>query len=155
MPYRNSRHHANPRHPYASPFVLLEHAAVRSKTRPAQGSIDALKYRAVTNPTLEALAYWAIIVTEWAIGLLCLAGAWRLFATRRDRRAFNAAKPIAACGLVLLFLLYFVGFVMIGGEWFSMWQSQVWNGQAKSVMFLTCGMLVLIVLWLPEESDTP
>lgn len=118
-------------------------------------SDNALKYRAVTNPTLEALAYWAIIVTEWAIGLLCLAGAWRLFATRRDRRAFMAAKPIAAYGLVLLFLLYFVGFVMIGGEWFSMWQSQIWNGQAKSVMFLTCGMLVLIVLLLPEESENP
>ena len=109
---------------------------------------NALKYRTITNPKIQALGYWAIIATEWAIGFLCLAGSWRLFASRRDRHAFVAAKPLASCGLVLVFLLYYVGFVVIGGEWFSMWQSQVWNGQAKAVMFLTCAMLVLIVLLL-------
>ena len=36
-----------------------------------------------------------------------------------------------------------------------MGQSQIWNAQAKSVMFPTCGMLVLIVLWRPEESENP
>jgi len=114
---------------------------------------NALRYRAITNPTLQKLAYWGIIATEWAIGLLCLAGALRLFKASRNRRAFIAAKPLAASGLALLFLLYYVGFVVIGGEWFSMWQSQVWNGQTKAVMFLSCAMFVLIVLLLPEEDD--
>jgi predicted small integral membrane protein len=36
-----------------------------------------------------------------------------------------------------------------------MWQSQIWNGQAKSVMFITCAMFVMVVLLLPEESDKP
>ena len=44
------------------------------------------------------------------------------------------------------------GFVIVGGEWFCMWQSTLWNGQAKAVMFLTCAMLVLIVL-LGREDD--
>jgi predicted small integral membrane protein len=116
---------------------------------------NALKYRAITNPKIQALGYWAIIATQWAIGFLCLAGSWGLFASRHDRRAFIAAKPVAACGLVLVFLLYYVGFVAIGGEWFSMWQSKIWNGQATAVKFLSCATLVLIVLLQLEEQEPP
>ncbi len=114
---------------------------------------NPLKYRAVTDSRVEAFGYWAIIATELLIGVLCVGGAARLYRARRDIRAFDAAKSTAACGLVLLFLLYYVGFVMMGGEWFGMWQSQVWNGQAKAVEFLTCAMLVLIVLLLPESEN--
>lgn len=114
---------------------------------------NPLRYRAITNPTLQAIAYAGIIATELAIAALCLAGAWRLARARRAPRAFEAAKPLAACGLVLLFLLYFLGFVLVGGEWFDMWQSNVWNGQAKAVMFLTCAMFVLVVLLIPEPQD--
>lgn len=114
---------------------------------------NALKYRAITNPTLQAVGYWLIIATEFVMGLLCLGGAWRLLLARGTRTEFIAAKPMAACGLVIVFLLYFVGFVVIGGEWFSMWQSATWNGQSKAVMFLTCAALVLIVLLIREEDD--
>lgn len=114
---------------------------------------NPLKYRAITSPAIQTLAYWAIIATELAIGAMCVAGAWRLFRARRDPRAFTAAKSLAACGLVLLFLLYYLGFVLVGGEWFDMWQSNVWNGQAKAVMFLTCGMFVLVVLLIPESPE--
>src|SRR5262245_45397707 len=48
--------------------------------------------RAITNVTLQRIAYGAIIAAEWAFGLLCLVGGWRLFRARRDRRAFIAAK---------------------------------------------------------------
>ena len=90
-------------------------------------------------------------LAEAAFGLLCLAGAWRLYRARHDSRAFVAAKPLAVAGLALMFVLYFVGFMLVGGEWLAMWQSTVWNGQASAVRFLTCGMLVLIVLLLPED----
>lgn len=86
------------------------------------------------------------------MGLLCLAGAWRLWRARRDPAAFIAAKPLAAAGLVLVFLLYYLGFVVIGGEWFSMWQSSIWNGQTKAAMFAGCAMAVLVVLLLREEQ---
>ncbi|MDM0115457.1 DUF2165 domain-containing protein [Variovorax sp. J22R133] len=116
---------------------------------------NALKWRAITSPMIQSIGYWAIIATEFVMSALCLAGAWALWRGRRDRLVFIAAKPLAACGLVLVFLLYFVGFVVVGGEWFCMWQSQIWNGQAKAVMFLTCAMLVLIVLLMREEGDNP
>ena len=113
---------------------------------------NSLKYRAITNPTLQALGYGSIIAVEWAMGALCIFGAWRLFAASGDRPRFVAAKTPAAMGLVLVFLLYFVGFVAIGGEWFCSWQSEVWNGQMKAVSFLTCAMFVLLVLLMREED---
>jgi predicted small integral membrane protein len=113
---------------------------------------NTLKYRAIMNPTLQTLGYGFIIATEWVMGALCLLGAWRLFAACGDRRRFIAAKPPAAMGLVLVFLLYFVGFVAIGGEWFCSWQSEVWNGQMKAVSFLACAMFVLVALLMREED---
>ena len=29
-------------------------------------------------------------------------------------------------------LLYIVGFLVVAGEWFAMWQSKIWNGQATA-----------------------
>lgn len=113
---------------------------------------NTLRWRAITDPMLQSVGYWLIIATEWVMAALCLAGGVALFRARRDRAGFFAAKPLAAAGLVLVFLLYFVGFVVVGGEWFCMWQSAIWNGQAKAVMFLTCAMLVLIVLLLPDDE---
>ncbi|CDM25631.1 hypothetical protein BN940_15951 [Castellaniella defragrans 65Phen] len=112
---------------------------------------NALKHRAITDERLQTAVYWLIIAAEWTMGALCLLGAIRLFRAWRSRDRFIRAKAIAACGLTLVFLTYFVGFVLIGGEWFCMWQSPIWNGQAKAVMFLTCAMLVLIVLLVDEQ----
>ena len=133
---------------YGSNWAFVQHVLAMDTVFPD----NALKSRAITNPTLQKLAYWAIIVTEGLMAIVCLWGAWRLSAARHDRRAFIAAKRPAAVGLLLVWLLYYVGFVIVGGEWFSMWQSKIWNGQAAAVDFLTCAMFVTIVLLLPEED---
>jgi predicted small integral membrane protein len=135
---------------YQSNWLFVQHVLSMDTVFPG----NALKWRAITSPSLQTASYWAIIATEWAMSMLCLGGAYRLLRARRRRDCFVAAKAVAACGLVPIFLLYFVGFVVVGGEWFCMWQSQIWNGQAKAVMFLTCAMLVLIVLLMPEEQAT-
>ena len=134
---------------YDSNWAFVQHVLSMDTVFPDNATRAS---RAITDPTMQRVAYGTIIATEWAFGLVCLAAAWRLFRARRDRRAFIDAKPLAAGGLALAFLLYFVGFLMIGGEWLSMWQSTVWNGQAAAVRFLTCAMFVLVVLLIPEED---
>jgi predicted small integral membrane protein len=114
---------------------------------------NPLKSRAITDPALQPLAYWSVIATEWVMGLVCLYGAWRLFRARGDRQAFVAAKVPATIGIFVAWLLYFVGFVAVGGEWFSMWQSSIWNGQQTAQRFLASAMFVMVVVLLPEESD--
>ena len=131
---------------YASNWQFVQHVLAMDTVFPD----NALQHRAITDVWLQTAVYWLIIAAEWTMGVLCFLGAIGLLHASRSRARFIRAKTLAACGLTLVFLLYFVGFVMIGGEWFCMWQSSIWNGQAKAVMFLTCAMLVLIVLLMDE-----
>jgi predicted small integral membrane protein len=133
---------------YGSNWAFVQHVLAMDTVFPD----NALKSRAIADPALQKFGDWVIIATEGVMAIVCLWGAWRLFGARNDRRAFIVAKRPAAVGLLLVWLLYYVGFVIVGGEWFSMWQSKIWNGQAAAVDFLTCAMFVTIVLLLPEEG---
>ena len=66
--------------------------------------------------------------------MLLWLGTLRLLATI-GANGFMRAKTPAVVGLTLGLLLYMVGFVTIGGEWFAMWQSATWNGQQKAFEF--------------------
>jgi len=128
---------------YDANFEVVRHIA----------SMDALPrdapllWRAVTSPLLHHLAYWLIIAAELASGALTLLGARRLYAGLRLPAArFNAAKETAAAGVALGLLLYFFGFMVIGGEWFEMWRAGVWNMQEPAFRFIGCLGVVLIFL---------
>jgi predicted small integral membrane protein len=42
------------------------------------------------------------------------------------------------------FLVWFVAFLAVEGEWFAMWQSQLWNGRQRAFRILASILLVLI-----------
>ena len=112
---------------------------------------STIHYRAITSPTLQSLAYAVIIATEALTAVLCWIGAYALFAAlRADARAFNRAKTFAVLGLTLGFLLWQVGFMTIGGEWFGMWQSKTWNGVPDAFRFVVVIVTVLIFVVLPD-----
>ena len=71
---------------------------------------------------------------------------------RAEARAFNRAKTFAILGLTLGFLLWQVGFMSIGGEWFGMWQSQQWNGVPSAFRFVMVILAVLIFVALPDQE---
>ena len=48
------------------------------------------------------------------------------------------------------FLVWFFGFMVVGGEWFAMWQSQTWNGQDAAFKFYVAIIGVLIYLNQPD-----
>jgi predicted small integral membrane protein len=114
---------------------------------------STLTWRAITSPGLHHAAYAVIIGFELLGGVLCVAGAWRLWQARlADAVHFNAAKDMAIAGLVSGFTLWFFGFMIVGGEWFQMWQSQTWNGQEAAFRFIGCIGLVLIFLALRDDE---
>ncbi len=94
-----------------------------------------------------------IIATEAATAVLCWIGAVMLLRRlRADAGAFNRAKTFAVLGLTLGFLLWQVGFMSIGGEWFGMWQSQQWNGVPSAYRFVMVIVAVLIFVVLPDQE---
>ena len=134
---------------YQANLVFVQHVLSMDTTFPD----STLRWRAITAPWLHHLAYWLIIAAEIGAGILCLAGSWRMFSARAaDALVFDAAKGLAIAGLTLGFLLYFLGFLVIGGEWFKMWQSQTWNAQAAAFRFAACFALVLIFVAMRDED---
>ncbi|MEU3824911.1 DUF2165 domain-containing protein [Streptomyces sp. NPDC029080] len=105
---------------------------------------DDLMWRAVTSTALQDTAYVLIIAWETAAALVLIWGTW-LWA----RRDADRARRWSTYGLLMLLLLFGAGFIAIGGEWFSMWQSKTWNGlDAATRIFLLSGV-ALIVNQLP------
>jgi predicted small integral membrane protein len=124
-----------------SNYAFVRHTLTMDTTLPD----NALKGRAVSSPALWTAAYWLIIATEAAVGLLLAVGAVRLAsALRSSAHRFNAAKVPVVLGVGLGFLLWFTGFMVIGGEWFAMWQSRSFNGQEAAFRIYATLLVILI-----------
>ncbi len=103
-------------------------------------------WRAVNSPAWHTAFYVTIIAWEMVTALLCWWGGLRLAGTVRGTApAFNRAKGVAIAALTLALLMWLVAFLSVGGEWFLMWQSKMWNGQDASRMFAVIGIVLLFV----------
>jgi predicted small integral membrane protein len=128
---------------YATNYAFVTHVMDMDSVFPD----STMTWRAVTSPVLHEIAYAGIIAAELLSGALCVAGAARLWKVRAElAQDFNTAKGLAVAGLALGFVLWFGGFLVVGGEWFQMWQSNAWNGQEAAFRFIVCIGLVLVFL---------
>jgi predicted small integral membrane protein len=136
---------------YDTNFAFVRHVLSMDTIFPS----STIRYRAITSPALHHAAYASIIAVEALVAVLCGIGAVQLARRlRADAKEFDRAKRFAVAGLALGFLLWQVGFMSIGGEWFGMWQSQQWNGVASAFRFAIVILAVLIFVSLPEQ-DSP
>lgn len=134
---------------YGTNFEVVRHVMSMDTT----GAGEMMMSRAIVSDTLHRLLYAGIIAAELAYGGLCLIGALRLYFARAASAAtFEAAKDIAVAGLTLGVVLYFLGFMIIGGEWLQMWRSADWNFQQPAFRFLVSLGIVLIFVALPEPN---
>src|SRR5258706_7157888 len=120
---------------YNSNFALVQHVLSMDTTFPE----GTLRWRAITSTSLHHAAYWFIIAVEGVAGALCLAGAYQMLVARNaDPDIFHQSKNLALWGLGIALTLYLVGFMVIGAEWFAMWQSQRWDGRQPAFRILMC-----------------
>ena len=134
---------------YGSNFQFVQHVLSMDTTFDG----NAAMYRAVTTPLLWTLGYWGIIAGEAITCLLLLMGGWRMIGQRSSAAAdFDRSKGLVIAGATAGFLVWFLGFIVIGGEWFLMWQSPVWNGQDAAFRFCMIILAVLIYVTRPETD---
>ena len=134
---------------YGSNFEFVRH--VLSMDTTFEG--NTLMHRAITRTELHHAAYWLIIATEAATGLLCALGCVQMLRARHaDATAFEHAKQFASIGLFLGILLWSAGFMTVGAEYFLMWQSADWNGQAAASRFIVILFATLIFLHQSEPQ---
>jgi len=133
---------------YGSNYAFVKHVLSMDTLFPG----SALKYRAITKETLWNVSYWLIIAGEGLICLFFLMGSWSLWRARNGTAAaFNQAKKWIYVGATVAMSVWFLGFMVIGGEWFLMWQSHEWNGQEAAFRFYISILGVLIYI---NQVDT-
>lgn len=132
---------------YSSNYQFVRHVLNMDTIFPD----SALRSRAIDSEIIWRTAYALIIATEAATGLLLALGTvFLLGRLRASAKIFNHAKLWAMAGLTLGFCLWFFGFIVIGGEYFAMWQSKLWNGQDAAFRIATTMLGALIFVSLPE-----
>ncbi len=134
---------------YQSNFEFVKHVLSMDTTFPGNKAM----YRAVTSPLLWTIGYWTIIAGEGLTAVLFLLGGWRMIrAWDGPADEFDQAKSFTIAGALMGFLVWFVGFMVVGGEWFLMWQSSTWNGQEAAFRFYMTILAVLIFVNQPERD---
>jgi predicted small integral membrane protein len=109
---------------------------------------DDVMWRAIENETLQDIAYVLIIAWEWLTTMILVAAVVTWF---RDRRSgYRVARALSSIGLLMLVLLFFGGFIAIGGEWFQMWKSDAWNGIDAAFRNAVLALIALVVIHLPS-----
>ena len=136
---------------YNSNFSLVTHVLTMDTTFPDNQGM----WRAIHFPLIHRTVFGFIIGIEIVIAGLCWLGGLRLYQNLKDPTSFNQAKGFAILGLTLGFILWFTGFMTIGGEWFLMWQSETANGQQAAFRLVTIIGITLIYLAQTDEEKHP
>lgn len=108
---------------------------------------EGLTWRAIDTPALAWMAFAIIVLMEGVVALLGFIGAWTIFAAREAtaERFHEAKRPgLAACAVGMI--LWNGGFIVIGGEWFALWQTGDFNPVPAAFRFAT--MLAAIAIFV-------
>ncbi len=132
---------------YGSNFMFVRHVLAMDTTFPG----NALTWRAIGAHWVWHGFYVLIITGEALTGVLFALATWDMLrALKSDDAGFRRAKRFVPPGTALGFLIWFLGFSVVGGEWFVMWQSQLWNGQQPAFRFFMTMLGVCIYVMQPE-----
>ncbi|WP_020672865.1 DUF2165 domain-containing protein [Amycolatopsis nigrescens] len=108
-------------------------------------------WRAIESPGLANTAYLAIIVWEALCALVLLAACVAWVRAFTGRAPGERARRLASLGWLMQLVLFAGGFLVIGGEWFQMWQSEKWNGLESALRNVLVAGVALVLVHLPER----
>ena len=115
---------------------------------------SSLMGRAITDPRLWRFGYGVIILGEGLTSVAFAAATVELGRSlRSDAARFRRSKRFVFLGAGIGFLIWFFGFMVVGGEWFAMWQSKIWNGQEAAFrLYLT---LLGVLIFVNQDDGEP
>ncbi len=137
---------------FDSNYQFVRHVLMMDTTFPGNHGM----WRAISAPGFHLVFYISVIAWELVTCILLWWGVAKLAqALRKPAADFNAAKRIPILALTLSLLMWLVAFLCVGGEWFLMWQSHMWNGQEAAFRMFAVVGIVLLILLQPETEGQP
>jgi predicted small integral membrane protein len=95
-----------------------------------------------------------VLIIVWEV-LTALVLIWAFVAWVGALRAgggYERPRRLSTLGWTMVLLLFAGGFIVIGGEWFVMWQSSDWNGLDPALQNVIIAGLALILAHLPSSE---
>ena len=132
----------NPTNPNASNWPFVQ-GVISGDGVPADSGFE---WRFIDATWFQAISYIGVMTAETLTGILLLiAGIKGLRASRTGPRWGHAQKWTYAGGILGL-AVFFLGFMVIGGNWFIMYLNSKWNGLEPAFQnsAMTALMLVLV-----------
>ncbi|MFC4775274.1 DUF2165 family protein [Paenibacillus sp. GCM10023252] len=134
---------------YDSNYQFVKH--VLSMDTTFEG--NQLMWRAITSEAAHTIANIALITAEGLVALLGWVTVVRMLGVaRRTLGTFQRAKSLGIYMFLLAFCIWYLGFIVIGSEWFAMWQSEVWNGKQTAMDIVEVFLGFMIVFLLPDGN---
>jgi predicted small integral membrane protein len=134
---------------YITNYQFVQHVMKMDTIFPG----SSLAYRSVNSIFLYHAGYILFITMEALMTFFCIKGTWIMSGNLKGSAAlFHASKNWAIAGITVGIIIWFLGFEVIGGEWFAMWQSHIWNGLGAAERIVGFLVLVLILLHLKEDE---
>lgn len=112
-----------------------------------------MMWRAITSPGLADAAYIVIIAWEVLTALVLVSGLIGCLRNPLRGTAPSRAYQLSGLGWVMQLLLFGVGFMAIGGEWFQMWQSSKWNGLQAALPHVIIASFGLVLAHLAAQGS--
>jgi predicted small integral membrane protein len=122
---------------------------------------SGFEWRAIDAHWFQVLGYLGVIAFETLTGLLLAYAGVRGLRDSRSRGGWASAQRATFLGMVTGLLVFFLGFITIGGNWFVMYLNSKWNGldpafqNSVMTMFMAAfvvGILVADRLELPTSD---
>ena len=134
---------------YGTNRLFVQHVLSMDTLFPGSHSL----WRAIHSSSIHTAFYFLIILWEAISAALCWWATARMLRSMRASTAmFARMTRLGTAALTLGMLLWFAAFIVIGGEWFLMWQSHLWNGQETAFHNFAILGVVLLFLNLPESN---
>lgn len=135
---------------FGSNYEFVKHVLLMDTT--FEG--NKLMWRSITNTNFWLITYWGLIIAEGTVAILGWITAIKMIrAINKDKTIFSDAKKLGYIAFLLALCIWFIGFIIIGSEWFAMWQSKVWNGKQTAMDISQVFIGFLILFSLPEQEQ--
>jgi predicted small integral membrane protein len=109
-------------------------------------------WRKITSEAIQNIAYVLIIAWEVLTALVLIWAFVTWVGALRAGGGYDRARRLSTLGWTMVLLLFAGGFIVIGGEWFVMWQSSDWNGLDPALQNVIIAGLALILAHLPSRE---
>lgn len=132
----------DPTNPNASNWPFVQGVLSGDGVPPDSG----FEWRFITATWVQALAYIGVIAGETLTGIILLIAGVQGLRRARSCPEWGRAQRWTYLGGILGLAVFFLGFMVIGGNWFIMYLNSKWNGMEPAFQnaVMTTLMLMLV-----------